>query len=109
MLSKQLSQDLSRTVDACERFNLRHAVYFKNLSESANGHRPLSAIQITFDELESLKKTLESLAERCDDFAREVSLDLLLKGLPKLHITLSLTNLSGIYSSNFISLSKALK
>jgi hypothetical protein len=32
-------------------------------------------MQTTFDELESLLKTLESLAERCDDFARDVSLD----------------------------------
>jgi hypothetical protein len=63
-LSRQLSQDLSKTVHAYERFCPKHA-----------GRRPLSAIQKTFDELESLKKTLESLAERCDDFARDVSLD----------------------------------
>jgi hypothetical protein len=75
MLSRQLSQDLSKTVDACERFCHKHALYFRNLSESADGHGPLPAIQITFDELELLKKTLESLAERCDYFAREVSLD----------------------------------
>jgi hypothetical protein len=76
-LSRQLSQDLSKTVDACERFCLKHAVYFRNLSESADGHRSLPAMQSTFDQLESLKKTLESLAERCDDFARDVSLDCL--------------------------------
>jgi hypothetical protein len=71
-LSKQLSQDLSKTVDACERFCLKHAIYFQNLPESTDG-QPLSAIQATFDELESLKKTLNYLAERCEDFAREVS------------------------------------
>jgi hypothetical protein len=74
-LSRQLSQDLSKTVNACERFCLKHAVYFRNLSESAESDRSLPAMQTTFDELESLKKTLESLAERCDDFAQDVSLD----------------------------------
>jgi hypothetical protein len=76
-LSRQLAQDLSKTVNACERFCLQHAVYFQNLpeSESACGRRPLAAIQTTFDELESLKKIFESLAERCDDLARDVSSD----------------------------------
>jgi hypothetical protein len=75
ILSKQLSMDLSKTVNACERFCLKYAVYFQNKSEPANGFRSLAAIQTTFDELESQKKILESLAERCDDFARDVSLD----------------------------------
>jgi hypothetical protein len=74
-LTTQLLQYLSRTVDACEKFCLNHAVYFQNLSELPNGDRSLPAIQITFDELESLKKTLESLAESCAEFAQEVSLN----------------------------------
>ena len=75
-LTTQLLQQLSKTVDTCEKFCLNHAVYFQNLSELPNGERSLSAIQITFDELESLKKTLEFLAESCAEFAQEVSLDL---------------------------------
>jgi hypothetical protein len=75
MLSKQLSMDLSKTVNACERFCLKYAVYFRNQSEPANSHWSLVVIQTTFDELESQKKTLESLAELCDDLARDVSSD----------------------------------
>jgi hypothetical protein len=111
-LSKQLSQDLSKTVDTCERFCLKHAIYFRNLSEPADGHRPLSAIQTTFDELESLKKTLESLAERCDDFAREVSLDrpnALFKGFAETAHRTATNKSICIHSLNFISFSKALK
>ena len=74
-LTTQLLQHLSKTVDACEKFCLSHAVYFQNLSEPSNDDRSLPAIQITFDELESLKKTLESLAESCAEFAQDVSLD----------------------------------
>jgi hypothetical protein len=74
-LTTQLLQHLSETVNACEKFCLNHAVYFQNLSEPSNGDRSLPAIQITFDELESLKKTLESLAESCSEFAQDVSLD----------------------------------
>jgi hypothetical protein len=72
-LTTQLLQHLSETVDACENFCLNHAVYFQNLSEPPNGDRSLPAIQITFGELELLKKRLESLAERCSEFAQDVS------------------------------------
>ena len=74
-LTTQLLQQLSKTVDACEKFCLNHVVYFQNLSELPNGERSLPAIQITFEELESLKKTLEFLAESCAEFAQDVSLD----------------------------------
>jgi hypothetical protein len=80
-----------------KKFCLNHAVYFQNLSEPPNGERLLPAIQITFDELESLKKTLEFLAESCAEFAQDVSLDLLITSLfyfiflPKLCIAQSLT------------------
>jgi hypothetical protein len=69
-LSKTLSQGLSKTVDACEKFCLRDAVYFQNGPKSDHS---LRAIQITFTELESLKKTLEYVAQSCDDFVPDVS------------------------------------
>jgi hypothetical protein len=69
-LSKKLSQGLSKTVDACEKFCLRDAVYFLNGSKS---DQSLRAIQMTFAELESLKKALEYLAQSCDDFVPDVS------------------------------------
>jgi len=74
-LSEQLSQDISKTVDACERFCRKYAIYFQSLPGPPNVHLSLAATQTTFDRLELLKKTLESLAERCDDFARDVSSD----------------------------------
>jgi hypothetical protein len=74
-LSKQLSQDLSKTVDACESFCRKDADYFRNLPGSANVPLSLASTQTTFDKLELLKKILDSLAERCDDFARDVSFD----------------------------------
>lgn len=74
-LTTNLLKYLSKTVDACENFCLNHAIYFLNLSEPPNGERSLPAIQITFNELESLKKELESLAESCAEFAHDVSLD----------------------------------
>jgi hypothetical protein len=73
-LTTQLLQHLSKTVDAYENFCLRHAVYFRNLTEKPNGDRWLPAIQVAFEELESLKKTLELLAESCREFAKDVSL-----------------------------------
>jgi len=76
-LSRKLSLDLSKTVKACKRFCDTYAVNFQNLSESADGRRSFPVIQTTSDELESLKEKLESLAVRCDDFTRDVSLDLL--------------------------------
>lgn len=75
-LSRKLSLDLSKTVKACKRFCDAYAINFQNLSESADGRRSFPAIQTTSDELESLKEKLESLAVRCDDFTRDVSLDL---------------------------------
>ena len=82
MLSKQLSMELSKTVNACEIFCLKYAVYFQDQTELANAYRSLPAIQIIFDQLESQKMTLECLAERCDYFAREVSLQLYIPQLP---------------------------
>ena len=72
--------ELSKTVNACEKFCLKYAVYFQDQSQTelANEYRSLPAIQIIFDQLESQKVTLECLAERCDYFAREVSLQLYL-------------------------------
>ena len=73
-LSRKLSQNLSETVDACDKFFQRYAVNFQDLS--GDGRRSLSslsAIQTTFYELESLKNRLESMAMRCDDFKQNVS------------------------------------
>ena len=72
-LSRKLSLHLSMIVDACE--SSKYAVNFQNLSESADSHLLLPGIQITFDELELLKKRLESLAVCCNDITRDVSLD----------------------------------
>ncbi|KAH8752719.1 hypothetical protein F5882DRAFT_385800 [Hyaloscypha sp. PMI_1271] len=80
-LSKQLSQDISKTVDACERFCCKYPIYFRNLPGSPDVHLSLAAIQTTFDRLELLKKTLESLAERCDDFARDLELHLIVENI----------------------------
>lgn len=79
MLSKKLSMELSKTVNACEKFCIKYAVYFQDQAELPNEYRTLAAIQIIFDELESQKMTLECLAERCDDFARELETQLSLE------------------------------
>jgi hypothetical protein len=73
-LTTRLLQCLSKTVDACENFCLNHAIYFQNLSNISNGGRSLYAIQITFTELDSLRKELESLAESCAEFSQDVGL-----------------------------------
>jgi hypothetical protein len=73
-LTTRLLQCLSKTVDACENFCLNHAIYFQNLSSTSNSGRSLCAIQITFTELDSLRKELESLAESCADFSQDVGL-----------------------------------
>ena len=74
--------ELSKTVNACEKFCLQYAVYFQDQTEPANGYRSLPSIQIIFGELESQKITIECLAEECDYFAREVSLQLYIPHLP---------------------------
>jgi len=71
--------DLSKTVNACEKFCLKYAVYFQNLSQPISSHLLFASIQEIFDELESLKETLESWTERCDDFVGDVSITLHLK------------------------------
>jgi hypothetical protein len=83
MLSKQLSMELSKTLNACEKFCLRDAVYFQDQTKPVNGYRSLPAIQIILGELESQHMALECLAEQCDSFAREVSLQLY---IPRLHL-----------------------
>jgi hypothetical protein len=73
-LSRELSQNLSETVNACDKFCHRYAVDFQDLS--ADGRRvrsSFSAIQTTFYDLELLKNRLESMAMRCDDFKQNVS------------------------------------
>ena len=73
-LSGKLSQNLSETVNACDKFCLRYAVDFQDLSaDGRRSRRSLFAIQTTFYELELLKDRLESMAKRCDNFTRNVS------------------------------------
>ncbi|KAH9210687.1 hypothetical protein DL95DRAFT_465582 [Leptodontidium sp. 2 PMI_412] len=79
MLSKELSMELSKTVHACERFCLKYAVYFQDPAELPNEYRTLPAIQNIFDQLESLKMTLEYLTERCDNYIRELETQLSLE------------------------------
>jgi hypothetical protein len=69
-LSRKLSQHLSKTADACENFWREFAVYFGDLPRVADVG---SAVKGTFAELQKLKKTLEFCADRCSEFARDVS------------------------------------
>jgi L-fucose mutarotase/ribose pyranase (RbsD/FucU family) len=86
-------------------------VYFKSLTEQPNGDRWLPAIQVAFNELESLKKTLESLAESCEEFAQDVSLirPITFKGFAKIVYCIITNSSINLYSLNFISFSRALK
>ena len=63
-LCNQLNEGLWKTVDAYEGFFLKHASVFIDI--------PRSAIDKTFDELKGLRKTLESLADRCNQCNKEV-------------------------------------
>ena len=71
-LSKKLSVHLSKTVDSCESFFLENASVFDDISEVADTRSPTLVIKITLKELKLLEKTLASLAEKCDDFNRNV-------------------------------------
>jgi hypothetical protein len=71
-LAKKLHQDLSKTVDACERFSDKYSVTFQDFSRTGR-LKSLSALQGIFDELIALKTTLGSMAVRCEAFARDVS------------------------------------
>jgi len=82
MLSKQLSMELSKTVNACEKFCVKDAVYFQDQSQPVNGYRSIPAIQIILGELESQRMALECLAQQCDSFAKEVGLQLYILQLP---------------------------
>ncbi|OAP55865.1 hypothetical protein AYL99_10017 [Fonsecaea erecta] len=68
-LSSELWQDLSKTLDAYEIFRLKHVVYFQDLPDS---HPHLLAVHEIFDKLEMLKKTLQSLVERCNGLAQDL-------------------------------------
>jgi hypothetical protein len=82
MLSKQLSMELSKTVNACEKFCVKDAVYFQDQSKPVNGYRSIPAIQIILGELESQRMALDCLAQQCDSFAKEVGLQLYILQLP---------------------------
>lgn len=81
MLTKLLLIGLSKTVNACEKFCTKYAIYFRNQSQPALIESYFAAIQETFDELDSLKQTLESCAERCDDFVRDLEHQLILENI----------------------------
>jgi hypothetical protein len=110
-LTIQLLQHLSETVDACENFCLNHTIYFQNLSNLLDGERSLTAIQITLNELESLKKQLECKVERCSQFAKDVSLNRLMNSLthPKTLLYINTNIFINLYSSNFSLFLRALK
>jgi len=75
MLSEKISQSLSETVDACDKFRQTHATYFQDLSvKDGCRDRSLYAIQTTIFELEYLKGRLKSISMRCDGFQQHVSL-----------------------------------
>lgn len=66
MLTTKLLPKLSETVDAGGEFFESHIKYFQV-------NYTLRAIETTFFELVALERKLKSLADRCDDFAHEVS------------------------------------
>lgn len=71
-LTIYLLQELSKTVEDCERL-FNYNMCFQDLPDRPKSRdRSLLAIQNTLDELQSLKKTLESLTEKCAHFARDV-------------------------------------
>jgi hypothetical protein len=110
-LTTQLLQSLSKTVDACENFCLNHAIYFQNLYNPLDGKQSLVAIQVTFDKLESLKKDLGYIAERCSQFAKDVSLNRPMNSLthPKTLLYINTNILFNLSSSNFSLFLRALK
>ncbi|KAJ9612902.1 hypothetical protein H2200_002843 [Cladophialophora chaetospira] len=67
-LCNQLNEGLWKTVDAYDGFRLQHASLFVDIQ-----HFPIDKI---FDEFKGLRKTLVSLADRCDQCAIELQLDL---------------------------------
>lgn len=69
-----LTEHLSRTVEACEKFQVQYAPHFHNLSNSAPCIQSLAALQPTLDELDSLHKGLRRLVKRCKDAARRLEL-----------------------------------
>lgn len=62
---------LSKTVDSCAKFLHRYRSCFDDDLNRVSER--FSDIEATFSELETVKTTLESLANQCDDFARDVS------------------------------------
>jgi Zn-finger domain-containing protein len=72
-LAAQESDRLSQTVSALEKFVREYEVYFHDLSELAQSHPLLVAIRNEFEELQSLKTSLELVEKRPSQFARNVS------------------------------------
>lgn len=72
-LASQLSEDLAKTVEACDMFLDDYAIYFQGMYEADYGNSSLSAIRKSVHELRSLKRNLESITKRCDNFEQEVS------------------------------------
>jgi hypothetical protein len=72
-LVKVLRQQLDHTVDESNTFCDTHAIYFQSLPSQDPSRPLLPEIQRHFRELAAQKKKLVGLAERCDDFAQDVS------------------------------------
>lgn len=75
-LVTMLSQGLSKTIDAVERFFTDHANIFNDLAEQGPGYRSLHAMKTILDELRWHRQTLKHLKEGCDQFPQKVSSEL---------------------------------
>lgn len=68
-LTSKLSQALSATHRACDKFRDENSGYFYDCPQYIH---LLSSLQNTFRKLDDLRNTLGDLANRCDYFAKEV-------------------------------------
>ncbi|KIX09865.1 uncharacterized protein Z518_00946 [Rhinocladiella mackenziei CBS 650.93] len=75
-LQIRLSECLSKTVDAGEKFWLNDTDHLEALFEPDQGRLSVSEIKETFGELQLLLQTLNSMATRCDNLRRSLEAQL---------------------------------
>ena len=72
-LPNELLLKLSKTTESCEEFYRDHRTDFQNISEKSPDCQLLLAVKPPLKELKSIRKTLEGLADECDNFTQDVS------------------------------------
>ncbi|KAI1623176.1 hypothetical protein EDD37DRAFT_682678 [Exophiala viscosa] len=80
-ITKELSEILSKTVDACERFAENDAVNFQDFLNISHAQKLLHSIQRVIEDFQTLRTELRAIIERCEDFVHKLEFRIQLEAI----------------------------